>query len=433
MNIELTRQLRSFSQLLSLVRAVVDAHDSDEQHYIEWKGPLDLRSKEAHYSIAKCILAMANRPVEKASKYFGGCGYMIIGAEPGRLHNVSIPDMADLEPGVQKYTSSDGPSWSGHAITVDGSTVLVIVVEPPAAGDHMHPLARQWDKHQAGTVFVRHQARSEPMNVGDLRGLEQRLLDGSVGLSRITGIEVCVRVREAVQVLSVTEQDIGDAVLAEREALEAANSRVGDGSGVFPRVAVVDREADEDYRRRSVRYLRDFERALPNHLLHAALASLEGGNSLVVTNASKLPVTDLRLVLRFSDDVRVYEEALEVEDDLPRRPVSPSKAPPFASFARVYSAPQYAPDLGLMQRHISISSDHREATFRIPSLHPFETAETDSFILLAMSTPDLPDAEKHRDRSASVVISAGDRSEAQEGSLVFATTGTDWGISELRS
>ncbi|WP_158252620.1 hypothetical protein [Cryobacterium sp. Y57] len=36
------RTLRSDSQLRTLIRAVIDVHPSDEQHFVEWKATLSL-------------------------------------------------------------------------------------------------------------------------------------------------------------------------------------------------------------------------------------------------------------------------------------------------------------------------------------------------------------------------------------------------------
>jgi hypothetical protein len=429
LNIELSRPLRSATQLRNLVQAVFDAHESDEQHYIEWKGTLDLgkSGRQGHFSIAKCIIAMANRPVESSRNYFGGCGYMIIGAEPKRLHNITVPDMADLEPWINRYTGDDGPTWSGHTVQIGDSMALVIVVEPPADGDHIHTLARDWESHKEGTIFVRHQARSEPMNAADLRALERRLMAGSTGPTRIHGVTIATNGVSAIQVMEVTQEDINAAVDKERDALVPASTATSRLMSAYDPIA---REDQADYLLQCERYLTKFKNALPQHVLRSALERRQGRLRVAVTNTSRLPVSDLRVVLRFSGDVLAFEEALDVDGDLPTRPISPHKST-FGGFPNVYTPVPRMPDLGLLQKNISVSRDNREVTLRIPSLHPSETSETDSFVLFVVPGSEMNDADRYNDRTATVLISAGDRAGVQESTLSLDNTGTTWKMSDL--
>ncbi|POH66090.1 MULTISPECIES: hypothetical protein [Cryobacterium] len=448
LNIDPLRTLRSDSQLRALIRAAMDAHPSDEQHFVEWKATLSLgkTGKEGHFSIAKCVLAMANRPVESATNYFGGCGYMIIGAEPGQLHDIDVPDMADLEPWVQRYTGTNGPTWSGHPVRVDNATVLVIIVEPPHDGDPIFPLMRTWapdDKakksHQAGTIFVRHQARSEPATPADLDALQQRLLAAHTGPIRIDGVTAIANRADAVQVVDIDETSLEAAVSAERDILvfpaeQPAPAGLARG---FQLGGTNQQDALDAYSTERERYMASFERALPAHTLHTALARREGLLRLKVTNTSPQPLQDVRIRIGLPDEILAFEEASQIDGRLPKRPAPPTGMLPLGTLAALGMLAQSPfveqPDFGLMQKNISVSEDGSEVVFTIPSLHPSESADTDSFILLAPTTRAQPDADMHGVHTASLVISAGNRSNVSEGTVSFATTGTSWSVTDLIS
>ncbi|XXM93147.1 hypothetical protein WM457_02983 (plasmid) [Clavibacter nebraskensis] len=352
---------------------------------------------------------------------------MIIGAEPKRLHDINVPDMADLEPWINRYTGDDGPTWSGHTVQIETSTALVIIVEPPADGDHIHTLARDWERHLEGTIFVRHQGRSEPMNVADLRALERRLMAGSTGPIPMDGITIATNDVPAIQLMEVTQEDINAVVDKERDALVPASSPT---SRLMSAYDPVHREDQANYLLQCERYLNTLKKALPHHVLRAALERRQGRLRIAVTNTSRFPVSDLRVVLKFSGDVFAFEEAIDVVGDLPTRPISPRKST-FGGFPNAYTPAPSPPDLGLRQKNIRVSRDSREVVLRISSLHPSETTETDSFVLLVVPDSGMNESDRYNDRTATVLISAGDRAGVQESTVSLDNTGTTWKMSDL--
>lgn len=67
LNLELRRPLRSRAEQRALVEAVRDAPTFEQEtHWLEWKGSLDLDSKEGRAAIAKAILGFANRSPDTA-------------------------------------------------------------------------------------------------------------------------------------------------------------------------------------------------------------------------------------------------------------------------------------------------------------------------------------------------------------------------------
>lgn len=65
--------------------------------------------------------------------------YLIIGADHEGLHRVEALDIAVLEDRIGAYTNP-GPIWQPRNIDVDGTNVLVIIVEPAGRwGDTTYP------------------------------------------------------------------------------------------------------------------------------------------------------------------------------------------------------------------------------------------------------------------------------------------------------
>src|SRR5690348_18464395 len=101
--IDTSRAPRTPDELAGLVRAVVQALPADELAWIEWKIGMDLGAKATQGIIARHILGMANRGSEEAQRHVQGCGYLVIGAEPGNLCGVTAVDPSQLSLGVQSY------------------------------------------------------------------------------------------------------------------------------------------------------------------------------------------------------------------------------------------------------------------------------------------------------------------------------------------
>src|ERR1700738_5156714 len=94
--VDMSSAFRSPHELAMLVEAVLNASENDESDWIEWKSSLDLREKETQGTIAGQFRGMANRRPEHAARYAAGCGYVIVGAEPGRCAGVAEVDPAVL-------------------------------------------------------------------------------------------------------------------------------------------------------------------------------------------------------------------------------------------------------------------------------------------------------------------------------------------------
>ncbi len=218
LNIESTRALRRPTELQDLVRAVLQADPADESDWIEWKSLRSLTTIEGRAEAARHILGFANRHPDRAARNFKGCGYLLIGVEPGRLHGTDRVDPAEVDAGLRRYLGDAGPPWSFHNVPYQGSHVALFIVEPPRWGDPIYCLEREFGKYQAGAIFVRRRGATHAASPAELRYLQERLL------RRADHIEVEVGWRETHA--QVTPLELGPAaadewVSAERAALLA--------------------------------------------------------------------------------------------------------------------------------------------------------------------------------------------------------------------
>lgn len=154
---------------------MLNAEDSDEQDWLEWKSEIDLRSKaQIADKIAKHVIAMANRDPSEALLRVGGIGIIVLGMEPGNVVGVSSVDNADLDKLVTAYLGVDGPVWRPYWDRCQSKSVLIIEVEPPQQGDMIHAFRKEIGRFLDGSVYVRRKAHSEPATSADLRRLAAR-------------------------------------------------------------------------------------------------------------------------------------------------------------------------------------------------------------------------------------------------------------------
>jgi hypothetical protein len=223
LNIDPTRAPRRPTELQDLVGAVLQADPADETDWIEWKSFRPLTTAEGRADAARHILGFANRHPDRAARSFEGCGYLLIGVEPGRLFGTDWIDPAELEAGLRRYLGDPGPQWSFHNMSYRGTHVALFIVEAPRWGDPIYCLAREFAKYQEGAVFVRRMGSTHAASLADMRYLQERLL------RRAEHIQVEVGWRETPA--QVTPLELGPAAVdewisAERAALLAPLARI---------------------------------------------------------------------------------------------------------------------------------------------------------------------------------------------------------------
>jgi hypothetical protein len=224
-DIDKRRALRTEDELRDLVAAVHDSPpNTQETNWVEWKSALDLATPEGRFAVAKAILGFANRSVAQSQLAMEGVAYMIVGVEPGTATGVAMFDNATLGQRIKTY--ADGPRWTPHRIEFSGVDVLVIVIEPPRSGDPMHSLQKAYTGntkgtgHQAGAVFHRGSAHTEPAGPKEIEMLGERLLHGA----RKPDLDLAlVSVSDPLTRLRVNRDEIED-WLTRHEVFVRANS-----------------------------------------------------------------------------------------------------------------------------------------------------------------------------------------------------------------
>jgi hypothetical protein len=132
-NFDATKSFRGTVALTELVRYIERTDPNNETDWLEWKVGLDLTTPEGRFQVAKQILGFANRSPERAAVHAAGCGYVVLGVEPGNLAGQEPIDPAALADGLVAYVGADGPRWTPIWLSIDTKRVLVIEVGPPAA------------------------------------------------------------------------------------------------------------------------------------------------------------------------------------------------------------------------------------------------------------------------------------------------------------
>jgi hypothetical protein len=114
LNLDSSKAFRRPMDLQALAQAVLAADPADEADWIEWKSQQPLRTPEGRGRAACHILGFANRHPDRAARNAEGCGYLVIGVEPGRLVGAERIDPAELEAGMRPYLGDQTPQWSLH-------------------------------------------------------------------------------------------------------------------------------------------------------------------------------------------------------------------------------------------------------------------------------------------------------------------------------
>jgi predicted HTH transcriptional regulator len=183
LNIDPTRRPMRPSDWDAVAQAVLNADPTDETDWIEWKGALDLGTRQGKFKVARAILGFANRDTARALRNLVGHALIVVGVEPGKVHGAEQLDGADLEGRLEPYLGSDGPDWECHYRPVANQHVLVICVRPPLPSDPIYTLRKSLDRNWAGTVFIRRGSKTVPADDKELAMLQRRLLAGQPSTS----------------------------------------------------------------------------------------------------------------------------------------------------------------------------------------------------------------------------------------------------------
>lgn len=223
-------------EFADLVRAVVGALESDESSWIEWKGTLNLRLPEGKAAVVRCIAGLANRQPDAASRFCEGRGFMIVGAEPGRVVGVREEDPADLSNWWTPYLGTDGPRWVPHWVSAQDTSVLVIEVAAPRVGDPLFVIRKATLGLNDGDVFVRRIGKTERASSADFTALVRRSSTRPV----LSGVSVRLGHRATVPPVEFGPEELDAWVSAAQADAMSSLPAAETAASIEPRTATFD-------------------------------------------------------------------------------------------------------------------------------------------------------------------------------------------------
>ncbi|MGW5557079.1 AlbA family DNA-binding domain-containing protein [Micromonospora sp. NPDC003944] len=293
---------------------------------MEWKSTLDLTTTAGLAHIVKHIIGLANRQPAAAAQRAGGFGYLLVGVEPGAIKGVATVDLETLIGRVRPHVG-DVVQWTPEHVTVDGRQVLVVIVDPPKAGDPIHCLRKQIDKFQPATVFVRHAGRTDPANPGDLDLLQARLLERTQRL-QMTVAATPSTIEESPDIHDAVNQWVEQrrpVLLAARHqsARQPSVGMVGVHTGFLGPVR--DTRTEEQYAEEVEEFLDGAQEVLQGRGFWDLFRHKPASLTLTVTNPTDVGYTAIRLVVDVPGQVNGYPEELveALDGDRPGAPRPP--------------------------------------------------------------------------------------------------------------
>ncbi|MFC8822427.1 AlbA family DNA-binding domain-containing protein [Streptomyces rochei] len=318
LNVDHSKAFRTPLQLRSLVEAVKLAGEHDENDWIEWKSNYNLSEKQTKATLARHILAMANRSVEKSTQAANGYGYILVGVEPGAVTGVTTIDLADLESGIRPYLGPHGPEWIPSYVTVDDKEVLIIAVDPPKDGDPIHTLHKDYDKYYAGMIFVRRTAQTVIAGPGEVLRLSQRVQSSeerqSLSLEAVDNPVEVPRwpwLEEAVESLLNKESEI----------VEKGKRRPASRSPLISSTSF-DRRSEDDYAREAEDYLLAYKKYVLNVAMQSYARKGFGSLQLRLKNSQERSYQQVRVELDLPDGISAFlgEDYAGDDFEAPDRP-----------------------------------------------------------------------------------------------------------------
>lgn len=392
----------------ALVRAVTEGDDRLERHYLEIKGPLDLRSRKDSGKVAKFILGAANRSVETAATAFQGYAAMVVGVASGRAIGVAPIEAMDIARGVERYLGAhqDAPRWDFFRVPAEepGNEVLVVIVSPPQAGQAPFFCHDDGDGLTSGAIYIRADGETRQANASDMRMLLQRggtASDLTVDLDvEVTGTarELSIRIDDAT---SEYVEFVRDGLLAAiEEAREETKSSGFVGAWNVLGAGWLAEDRTLDAYDQEIHAWSEELRAQ----LEASLASLAGQVlspvTVIIANNAQTFLEGAVLVIHLEgaivgvDSDRAHSLS-DLSIELPDPPRRWGKRPnpdvasglSFLTAVRPY-VPSYAPDLHIApSRSRWDNSGSVRISIDVGDLRPLETVTVDDLDLVLVLPP----------------------------------------------
>lgn len=378
-----SRAVRTRAEQAALVEAVRDAPpDEQETNFLEWKGTLDISSKEGRAKIAKAVLGFANRRPDVAVRACGCCAFLLVGVEPGTVAGVEPVDAAKLESGLAPYVGV-GVQWRADYVEVDGRKVLIVTVEPPQWGDPIHPVRKGFLANsdeallREGSVFVRHQASTDPAKPADIDDLSRRAARRTEN-----DLAIDVRWRDESPLRRVdSRQDSIAAFVSERQnALRLVKSPSKPASTIMAFAAAAGEYRSTDaYAKELDKYAKELTAALPDVLLARSVLHDLGLLRLGVVNNTERTFSGVRVEIRVPGGVEIctWKHDVNERTHLPEPPIPYGEGATAAHRRFIYSGalldisrhrPIWVPDA--YENGPAIQVVYSDEDVRAEGLHP---------------------------------------------------------------
>ena len=326
LELDTSRQLRSISELTNLVHAISSAPSTEsEPDWLEWKREADLSDRRWHARIAKFIAGFANRDPAVAKLQAGGCGYLVIGAEPGNVVGVSPIDNADLHSGVARFIRNT-VRWNPHYVSHCEKQILVVTVEPPEMGDRVTAILRQYTdmtgamECRKGDVFVRRSGKTELATQEDYDVLVER---HGAGNAKASGLTVLATEPVTAIVFGCTPDEVDTWRQREEqsllEPLEQWATREP-GQRWPTGLATVEKRSHDEYRREVAGYLDEVVRLLPSQARARAIEGRPPSLNLVLVNETEDNFAAVRVNVAIPGEIQAHNNALHALPMMPARP-----------------------------------------------------------------------------------------------------------------
>lgn len=333
--VDTTLPFRSIPRLVELVHYVLATSPDNETDWLEWKCGLDLATPHGRFSVAKQLIGFANRDPRRGAAHAGGCGFVVLGAEPGNLVGQPSMDPSKIESALRPYVGTDGPTWQPQTVHVSNVDVLVITVEPSKWGDRIHSLRKEYrpDKGQGakdGEVFVRRPGGSHPASSAELRMLQDRLVSRPA-----EGLEIAVMsIGDPICRVDISDEAVEAWLVGERERLLAPlnthqPAQTDDARGPEADVArlhellqrmstsVPERRSPDAYRAEVERYIAAARPTVRLAALNRFEDVVQTPLTVLVRNTGDRNLEAVELVVSFPGPVLTCET---YEEDLPAAP-----------------------------------------------------------------------------------------------------------------
>lgn len=328
LDLDTSRQLRSLSELADLVEAIATAPSTEsEPDWVEWKSEADLTDRKWQARIAKLIAGFANRNPAVAKLQAGGCGYLVIGVEPGTVAGITPVDNAILHDGVSRYIGT-APRWSPRYVAHTGQQVLVITIEPPEFGDRITSILREYTDQtgtsecRAGDVPVRRSGKTVHASQADYDMLTERFAASQAQASSGLTVEAIETVVAIPVAWGTNETEMW--LRQQRTTLLTPLQRRMDDS-LDPLVSrallgVSDGRRPEQYVEEVESYLADAAALLPDMARAVALKNRTPGMRLAVVNQTEHNFAAVEVEVSLDGDLWAFQDEDDARPEMPDVP-----------------------------------------------------------------------------------------------------------------